>query len=614
MPTGSDQQPDPDPFTFYVPVAEGIASASGLIVPLHGNAPEGGRLNDAIGRFQILEREPDGLVVPDQAPTTLDDLMGVYLTLSQDFGASISIDEIRDHLRKNGVSDLLWLLAQIAHKADLSVPGRRREETQREMAINLLPVRLVHRALDLVTKGPRSVTSTQLVLLLALHALDVGSIDVAPLNDISSLVRGLGLCLLGLADSLPTTGGRTEDLTLELTRNEMFYRLQSGILERWDESYQILFDVAPSMEDHPDFFDLDECVNSAFGMRLHDFWCITVAMGIYSAGLESPVKFPLTGSDLKVDEHQLGLWEEAWTIDLEEAREAAARDLAAGTGWAFTAFFERPILRVDDETRFTPRSHFLVEKASPMGMFWLIDRARKINGIEDHQGWSRFFGKAIEERGQRIIAEHVGDPSRALDEEAIRNSWPPKSGQPTCDLLVIYPDAWLACDFVHRSPTRATLATGDYSDLIDDVQKAVVKKVMQIDGTLDRILASGQLRAPKRILPVVVTGAAFPANPLVTKTIDALLEAKDTKVIRRLATCRRPIVIDIDELRWLTEAASSTAIIIPDLLDEWLTSPLGHSSLRNWLATDGRRYLSFDRERWDWYESVRRTLFNLPGD
>ncbi len=613
MPTqGGEFELNPEELDLYSSLGGGIESAGGLFLPQNVGFTTGPVQVGAISHFALPDDPGAGLALPQANPTTLFDLVGVYLTLSEDFGVRVPLELIRNHLGKAGIEDLMWALSQIAHKADQSVPGRNRVELQREMVENLLPVPLIPTALDLVTNHQRSVTSSQLVLTLALHALDVDHPKAELLPDFTGLVRGLGLSLLAIADHVPVAGDSIEELTIDLTRNEMFYRLQSGLLERYDEAHRILFEVIPSLHDHPDHFDVAETVESATGLNLSDFWCLTAAMGIYSAGLDAPVRFPLQGSGVRVTDSTISKWESVWTIGLDDARTSAAADLATGTGWAFTTFFDRPILRIDDERRFAIRSHFLVEKASPMGMFWLIDRARRQLGIEDHESWSRLFGKAVEVRGQQIVADHVGDPSRVLDEDAIRSKWPPKSGQPTCDLLVIYPDAWLVCDFVHRSPTRATLATGDYGDLVNDLEKAVVKKVMQIDGTLDRILQSGTLSRPRRIVPVVVTGAAFPANPLISKAISDLLDPLHTQVINSEPICRKPAVIDTEELRWLIDSAASSGVLMTDLIDEWTDSPLGSSSFRNWLTTDGRRHMQRQFGHWDWYDHVRQNIFDQP--
>jgi hypothetical protein len=273
-------------------------------------------------------------------------------------------------------------------------------------------------------------------------------------------------------------------------------------------------------------------------------------------------------------------------------------DLAGAGGWSFTAFYEQPILRASDALRFTPRSHFLVEKASPTGMFWAIDRARRLAGNDDHQAWARLFGKAVEVRGHKVVADHVQDPSRLLDEDALKTGWPPtKSNPKTSDLLVRYPDAWLAIDFVHRSPTRASLATGAYADLVKDIERAVLEKLLQIDDTLARCLGGASLPQPSRLFPIVVIGAAFPSGPLVAIAVSKELEARSLCVTGADARCRRPSVLDLFELRILVDAAAATGTTLPGLLDSWIRSSLEATSLRSWLATEGSPQALYSRTR-----------------
>lgn len=424
------------------------------------------------------------------------------------------------------------------------------------------------------------VTSPQLVLQLALRALLHCDPSGDPGTDLEELARILGLLLLALADHVSHDSGSTEALMLELVRNELFFRVH-GQLDRYEEAYELFFHTLPQLAGHPDFLDVDAVLRQVHGVSLEDFWILTVAAGVIAAGDPRPLTFPLKTEGDPIDSQTLAMWDSAWSIDLPTAQALAREDLASGSGWSFTAFYERPILTSPDGRRFAMRAHYLSDKAAPTGMFWAVARAWKQLG-RDHEQWARLFGAAVEARGLQLVTAHVGDPARLFDDDELRGMWGAGPGEKVCDLLVLYPDAWVAFEFVHRNLTKATQTAGAYRDLLRDLELAVLEKADQLDATLARGLAANTLPSPDRIYPVIVTGASLPANPLLSKAVATVLTARTPKVLGVDPRCRRLSLIDLFELANLLDLARERGTTIPSLLEAWVESTIPDVSLRNW--------------------------------
>jgi hypothetical protein len=335
----------------------------GLILPAPGSPPT----HAPLGLLSVVQRVPvigsGPATRPKRTPAQPLDFYGVFLALKNDFGLETTPDRIDVALAMLPMSEVLWILAQLANRADQA--GR---DGQAELAQQLVPAPLLPRALELVSSPPRVVTSPQLVLQLALRALLHCDPSGDPVADLEELARILGLLLLALADHVPHDSGSNETLMLELVRNELFFRIH-GPLDRYQEACELFFHTLPQLAGHPDFIDVDAVLRQAHGVSLEDFWILTVAAGVIAAGDPRPLTFPLKIEGDPIDPQTLAGWESAWSIDLQTAQELAREDLASDSGWSFTAFYERPILTASDGRRFAVRAHYLSDKAAPTGMF-----------------------------------------------------------------------------------------------------------------------------------------------------------------------------------------------------------------------------------------------------
>lgn len=269
------------------------------------------------------------------------------------------------------------------------------------------------------------------------------------------------------------------------------------------------------MTDDRDFLDPDEVIRAAYGVDLELFWALTVAYGVSSS--EDPDSFvlPRAFSGGTVTNEEIDKWASAWFSELNESIARARDDLATGSWWVFTAFFDRPLVKLNSKG-VVPRPAFLAYKAAPTGMFWAVRDPFVASG-GNHEQWAQLFGRAVEELGRRLLSEHVDGLEVLENEDQIRDRW--GTGR-TCDVVLLGSE-WIAIDFVYRQFTKATTALGNFDDLLVDLKRAAVSKFVQIDETLRRGLAVEE--APELMIPLVVTGGPFPVKPPLLGHVERLI-------------------------------------------------------------------------------------------
>lgn len=554
--------------------------ARGLILPLPAGAiPIEGALGlPAVARKMAID-PTTGLALPFVERTMPLDLVDTYVSPRHHLGFEIQLETIRDTLQGLPLKNVLWTLAQVAQRVDRSSGT----SDQVELANHLLPPEFIALVSSwLQSEGEvRAVTSTQVVLKLALLATQGCNPDLTDDQEVNQpLIRLLGLLLLGLADHMVAYEKPTrEALALELARNELFFRLQ-GYLEWYTEAFYLLFEVLPGLTASPDWFDVDAVVSSAYGVSLGDLWCCTALLGIASLDQAMPLRIvPGWSRDFTIDHTIVDAVVDVWSTDLAHVIELARVDLDTTSDWSFNAFRAKPIIRYDQHAH-TVRSHYLAEKAGPTGMFWVVRDALP-DSIEYEQ-WARLFGKAIEARTLALLNEHVGDPTRLLDEAVLRDIW--GEGK-VADSLVIYPDSWVIFEFVYRSVSRSAQVDGTYDDLATEIERAVLEKLDQVDDMLRRSMAGGTVTEARQIISVVVIGSAFPSNPLIARIVSDAVASGRYAVLGGDPRCLAPRVMDVFEFRTLLNVAQREGATIEKLLREWSASDFSTSSLRTWLAT-----------------------------
>lgn len=536
----------------------------------------------------------------------------VYVCPSEGVGQALSLPAINYQLSLLPRDSTLWLLAAVAHWADQAVPGRRNSvEAQVKLARTILSDELVAQALPLVGRGA-AVTTAQAALCLAVRAIQrcrPGA--VSDLEEQDRLLKELGNLLLAIGDHLGVRTGRRPDLTLESARSEIFYHV-SGHAEWCAVAWDLFFETLPAMRGHTAFVDPDALLRPALGMTLEEYWVTTAAFGMASDGLEFPPRFkaPLDLGDPAV-EARVTLWLPLLTLNEAEAAQKAALDERNGN-WSFTAFYSKPILRLDSGDHFPMRSRFLAEKATPQGLYWTVADEWRSHGGK-YEDWSGFFGLVVEQYAWQLLDEFLPHPSRVWKEDELADRWGPGA---VCDAVIDYGDAWIALDFVHHPLTKATQVLGDFDDFVWDIELGVLKKFGQLEMALQRGMAV-ERPSPSRIFPVVIAGAGFPGNPLAGTAVTDLWSTEGyrfvkgpVKLLGRNGPAARPVVMDLMELRGVLRSAKAHGKTALDLIAAWhATGP--ERSLHGWLASDGPTPPP-EAEESTWFQKVLAALPSPP--
>lgn len=527
------------------------------------------------------------------------DLMQVFVTPSMGVGQRLGMDKIDARLSALPLRLVMELLGQANCHADQSI---NRQDRQRELADRFFPPAFHRRLHELLDANPNFVpVSSQVVANLAVRALVVcPDRDYVP-EEVDDTARVLGALTLALAEYVMEGAQNEKDLALAVARMALYFRLND--LSSWYEvARRLLFETLPSLAGHADYVDADAVCRAEYGLDLELLWALTVAFG---TAARTNTDFYLVPQQIQggvLDDDTLARWSRVWTKPLEESRTLAQTDLAAGTWWSFSSFFDHPVIAITPDRGVAVRPAFLAQKATPAGMFWVVRNAFVAAG-GDHERWARLFGIAVETLARQLITELAPGAELLADDDAVRARW---GHGKVCD-TVLFGRTWVAIDFVHRQLTKASASTGDFDDLARDLRLASVDKLEQIDEALQRGLAIES--APDAIIPLVVVGAPFPTSPLVMKHIEEALGSR--QVIGSNPTCTPPAVMDLSEFHVLLQVAGAQDRDIAEVLHEWLASDMGRDSFRSWLTTDGpgREIPGGGAISAEWMKIVRARLF-----
>ena len=136
---------------------------------------------------------------------------------------------------------------------------------------------------------------------------------------------------------------------------------------------------------------------------------------------------------------------------------------------------------------------------------------------------------------------------------------------------------WTLCS---AGISHATATTGGIDDLAKDLGAGVVDKLVQIDATISRGLASDG--APTSgVYPLVVIGAPFPNNGLAVNEIDRLLDLRKPQAIGVHSAVRQPMYMDLSEFSMLCELAGDLQVHPAQLVGQWVDSPMHLTSIHN---------------------------------
>jgi hypothetical protein len=511
------------------------------------------------------------------------DFVGVYLTASMGVGQRLHLATIDERLRTLPLDRAIVLLSEMSCRAakasDVTDP-----QSQIKLAQQVFPTSFLSAAEPLLRRQvPRTAAlSPQVVVLLGIRLLSVSPCASTRARVIEQtdpqLARALGALCLAFSDHVDTGALTAETTTVELLRLGLFYgRSQHAA---WlTLAYRLFFEELPQTESA---IDPLTAFQSSTGVTLERFWAITVMQGALAASSpQSPL--PASMESTAVTAEDIGAWCSLMFISIEDARIAARYDMSKPIGWSMTAVWKRPVIELASGVGRSLRGELIQMQAEPAQLFWHVRDVLVANGTP-HQTWSNLYGQAVERLGLRLLTEHL-PAGLVKDESALVQEWSIPTGAKRADAAVVDAGSLVVIDFVSRQFTAATTSTGDFDSLVNDVGKAVVDKLQQIDSTLAYAVASDALWTA--FYPLVVTAGPFPTSPLIDVVVEKQLQPLDLKVIGVGPRCRPWMVMDLASFLLLLRIASLSRRTIAAVLDEWQGSALSRHEFWQWAFRNG---------------------------
>ncbi len=535
------------------------------------------------------------------------DFTGFYLSPMHGVGQLMRIDTIRSRLSCLPMRDTLSILAQLIQYADKD----RRVLRDPKLVKDILPEPFATKALNALQSNKyAALFSSQVATALALNVIIYGSLDEIEISDIE-LNHEIGMLILAMAGTIESSHVNLEEMPLEIMRTDLWARIND--FDNWAEVlHRIVSEIYPTLKNLKGWIDIDQIVKETVGMSTDLFRAFTSASAIVAnAGNDLGYMFPRNfGDESIVDEAMMNKWIEFYSETLEGAGTKAIEDVKDVRCWTFTAFYDRPLLKVYSSQYYLMRPLFLMNKATPLGFFSDIERMLR-DSNKSTRRWSEIFGRAVEGFGRKVIEENLNSSSRLLgDEDEIRQVWGKGSRgmTKTCDAVII-DDDWLAIDFVFHRVKKETATNGGLDDLVDDLNKTVVNKLQQIDQTLQRGLLIEQPKSD--IYSIIVVGAPFSSNGLIMDLIDKMVDVSEAKVIGIDKRCKMPMILDLEEFWHLMEISKAITKTPAQIIKMWVDSSLRNTSFRNWALNEkiGSNKLARSSKRRGYAAHSMRTIF-----
>jgi hypothetical protein len=202
----------------------------------------------------------------------------------------------------------------------------------------------------------------------------------------------------------------------------------------------------------------------------------------------------------------------------------------------------------------------VLQRRFTTGLYWLVhDHERDTHGDTAQVRWTQTFSELVEIHAENLLellAPHVFDGGSAFfTEEQVG-----KLDGSAADCGIDFGEFVLVADIVQHAFTIPTRAYANVETFYTDIERAVVVKTRQLNGTIDRLLTTPDhpnhpfARRPDRVVPVRVEGANFPGIPFVYRHI--------REVVRREGyplqpECTTPLVLSLNELEMLTALVGS---------------------------------------------------------
>jgi hypothetical protein len=181
------------------------------------------------------------------------------------------------------------------------------------------------------------------------------------------------------------------------------------------------------------------------------------------------------------------------------------------------------------------------------------------------------------ERHATETLEHLVDAGAATgmlhNPDAVQAAFGTKD--PNADCAIDWPGCWVVAEISSRTVTQETAAALSADALLDDLNKGVITKARQLEGTIAALrsdegrLTGRTANGPRHFWPLLVTTEGLPMNPVTTERVHGmlrsagLLQHDDTGLL---------VVLDIEALEAAETVAERGGPNLPALLAEHAVS------------------------------------------
>jgi hypothetical protein len=257
--------------------------------------------------------------------------------------------------------------------------------------------------------------------------------------------------------------------------------------------------------------------------------------------------------------------------------------------WDLLAFESRPILNLNDDLLVLDES--LLWERVTAGLYWFVfDSLKATKGYPEAEKWTRAWGDVVEAT--------VGDMLQACalkTLDGVRLLWDEKdiwkaygNDRPAADFVVDRGDRLIMFEVVSGQLTTNTRINLTRAGFDADIEKLVMSKVVQLDGSARSLLIdeeplTGVASTGRHVIPVVVAAMGFPYIEPVVKHVRQLLKERG---LLQDARIEELCIIDLRELEVL-EGAAENGRDPATLLLTWQQQTQNHPlSFWNWVTAN----------------------------
>lgn len=423
-------------------------------------------------------------------------------------------------------------------------------------------------------------------------------------------------------------GGETSSpMFREIVQNQAFYaETDAGTLLGRHHLHWVV--LPERMKEDPRREDLPGLFQRATSVPFDDFMAVGLALwAIVETRNVNPV--PLDRLGLKLSQERIEAALALFTLTADAMREEIVRRQADfQSQWSFDAFRLFPVLRIDDGQLLVLSRRLLLERLFTwLPIHDLRDGLRRQSGDAPRIGerayhWFRAMCEAdAMESLSNLMPASVG-VQRFYGEREIQVAFGTKSKN--ADAALEYPDAWVVTEVSTRHLTRESVAGGSAKALQDDLERGVIKKAGQLDGTIRQLMRNEPLLTGhpavrrRRFVPVLLITEGFPINPMTMTAIQGRLVERKLLQDPRVGPLH---ILDQEEVNMVEAIVESGGPSFLELLTGHEQSNLRNMALKDYLivergitATRPKRIADPYEKAWQPVLDVVRSAMGGGGD